>query len=183
MDTFSFREATITDAAAVAGLHIESWRNAYRGILPDAFLDGPIFRERETVWQERLSPPGLDRRLVVLALNDEEPIGFACVLPDEEPVRGACLDNLHVLPRWRGQGVGRQLFARAAQWSSQVTPDRPMHLWLFEENHPARRFYDSLKGRVVDRRFKRIGGTDVPSLCYVWDDLDALVRRAIGSSK
>jgi hypothetical protein len=36
----SFRPADASDSAAVAGLHTASWRHAYRGILPDSYLDG-----------------------------------------------------------------------------------------------------------------------------------------------
>lgn len=183
MESIQFKEATIADAISIAGLHTNSWRNSYHGILPDSYLDGPIVDERKAVWLERLSSPSLDRQLVVVALNGETPIGFVCVLLDEEPERGACLDNLHVLSPHQGLGIGRQLFARAAQWSSKLEPSWPMHLWVFEANHPARRFYDSLDGRIVDRQAKHIGGLNVPSLCYLWRDLDVLICRLIGPSK
>ncbi len=181
METFIFREATISDSTSVASLHTESWRNTYRGILPDSYLDGPIVKERQNAWQLRLSSPSLHRQLVVLAINHETPIGFLCVLLDEEPARGACLDNLHVASRYQGQGIGRQLLAKGAQWVTKVQPGWSMHLWVFEENQAARHFYDSLDGTIVDREFKYIGGVDVPSLCYVWNDLDALVHRALGN--
>ncbi len=181
METLIFREATKADATSVASLHTESWRNSYRGILPDSYLDGPIVRDRQDVWKHRLSSPSKQRQLVVLAMNREAPIGFVCVLLDEEPERGACLDNLHVASRYQGQGIGRHLLAKGAQWVTKVQPGWPMHLWVFEDNQVARRFYDSLDGTIVDREFKRIGGVDVPSLCYVWNDLDALVRRALGN--
>ena len=179
MESFTFREATVSDATSVASLHIESWQNSYRGILPDAYLDGPIVNERQHVWHLRLSTPSLNRQLVVLAMNHGAPIGFVCVLLDEEPARGACLDNLHVSFRYQGHGIGRQLFAKGAQWTRKVEPSWPMHLWVFEENHSARHFYDSLDGKIVDRKFKHIGGVDVPSLCYLWNDLNALVHRTI----
>jgi hypothetical protein len=34
------REANAGDAAAIARLHVESWRATYRGILRDEYLDG-----------------------------------------------------------------------------------------------------------------------------------------------
>jgi GNAT superfamily N-acetyltransferase len=180
MKLFTFREAAASDADAIAGLHTASWRKAYRGILPDSFLDGPIVDERREAWRSRLSSPSPHRQLVLLALHNESPVGFACVLLDEEPVRGACLDNLHVLSGCQGRGIGRQLFARAAQWTRAVEPTWPMHLWVFEENRPAIRFYDALGGKVTGRELRRCGGVDVPALCYVWKDLDALIARANG---
>jgi hypothetical protein len=43
------REAEAGDAAAIAALQVRSWRTAYRGIVPDAFLDGLA----EDAWLER----------------------------------------------------------------------------------------------------------------------------------
>jgi hypothetical protein len=34
------REASVNDAAAIADLHVRAWQMAYRGIVPDAILDG-----------------------------------------------------------------------------------------------------------------------------------------------
>jgi GNAT superfamily N-acetyltransferase len=173
----------VSDVATVAHLHIDSWRSAYRGILPDSYLDGPIAEDRRQVWKTRLSSPTSNRILVLLAIEDSVPIGFVCVLLDEEPARGACLDNLHVLPSHHGRGLGRELFPDAAQWVRRQEPTWPMHLWVFEENHQARRFYDLLEGRVVARELKRIGGVNVPSLCYSWTDLDEVVQRALKQRK
>ena len=113
-------------------------------------------------------------------MQNDALLGFACVLLDEEPKWGACLDNLHVLPHIKGQGLGRQLFAKAAQWVGTVEPEWPLHLWVFESNHSARRFYDSLGGAIIERQKKYIAGVEVPSLRYLWNDLGALRRRAVG---
>jgi hypothetical protein len=32
------REAIIADVAAIARVHVESWRTTYRGLLPDDYL-------------------------------------------------------------------------------------------------------------------------------------------------
>ena len=43
MNVITFRPATLADSQRIASLHTVSWRDAYRGILPDAYLEGPIF--------------------------------------------------------------------------------------------------------------------------------------------
>ena len=185
MNAFTFRKATRADADAVASLHTESWRDAYRGILPDAYLDGPIADERAKLWRSRFSSPGGDRRYVLLAMSQGRPVGFVCVLLDEEPPWGACLDNLHVLPKWRGGGLGRQLFSRAAQWVMSTEPGWPIHLLVFEANLGARRFYDALGGEVVESsRNEVLEGIKIPSLLYVWHDLQELLNNlAHGSTR
>lgn len=178
MNTLLYRKATWADSEAVASLHTESWRDAYRGILPDAYLDGPIADERASLWRSRFSSPNADRRYVVLALSPEKLVGFVCVLLDEEPPWGACLDNLHVLPRWRSRGVGRLLFAKAVQWVMSTEPGWPIHLWVFEANAGARGFYDALGGEIIERHNKELlKGIRIPSVLYIWRNLQNLLNN------
>ena len=176
MNTFIFRQATVSDADAIASLHTESWRDAYRGILPDSYLDGRIADERANLWRSRFSSLDSDRFLVVLTESPEELAGFACVLLDEDPQWGACLDNLHVLARWRSRGLGRLLFGRVAQWVTSMEPGWPIHLWVFKANVGARRFYDTLGGEVVEQHNKEVlKGINIPSILYVWRDPQQLL--------
>jgi GNAT superfamily N-acetyltransferase len=178
MNTLVFRRATGSDSEAIASLHTGSWRDAYRGILPDLYLDGQIADERAKLWRSRFSSLSSDRFLVVLAESSGEPVGFACVLLDEDPQWGPCLDNLHVLPGWRSRGVGRLLFGRAAQWVMSTEPGWPIHLWVFEANARARRFYDALGGEVVEHHKKEVlEGIAIPSVLYVWRDPQRLLNN------
>jgi GNAT superfamily N-acetyltransferase len=178
MNTLIFRHATGGDAEAIASLHTESWRDVYRGILPDSYLDGQIADERATLWRSRFSSLASDRFVVVLTESPGELVGFACVLLDEDPQWGACLDNLHVLPGWRNRGVGRLLFGRAAQWVVSTEPGWPIHLWVFEANLTARRFYNALGGEVVEHHKKEVlKGIEIPSVLYLWRDVEELLTN------
>ena len=173
----SFRSGTAADGVSIAELHTASWRGAYRGILPDAYLDGEIAEERLGLWKARLSSCSADRRLVLLAEGPLGLAGFVCVLLDEDPGWGACLDNLHVRSGIQGRGLGRRLFAEAAQWVVSREPGWPLHLWVFEANRAARGFYNRFRGEVVAREIKRTPGKAiVPSLRYVWRDVGILLR-------
>ena len=175
MKSLTYRQATSADAEAIASLHTVNWREAYRGILPDAYLDGPIVGERLDLWRSRFASPGADRHFVLLAESEGDLVGFVCVLLDEEPQWGACLDNLHVLPGWRSRGIGRELFGRAARWSMSTEPGWGLHLWVLEANLGARRFYEALDGEIVERRHKNVAvGVTVPAVRYLWHELEGL---------
>lgn len=98
----AIRTAGPGDAAAIAALHARSWRAAYRGILPDTYLDGPLLADRTVYWQAALalSDPGL----VVLVLEGTPGMaGFAAArIPDPDGY-GACIDNLHLAPNYAGK--------------------------------------------------------------------------------
>lgn len=171
------RPATAADAAAIARLHAESWRLTYRGILPDAYLEGPIAQERLGLWTERLSLPEAQRPFVHLA-ESAQLSGFVCVLRSADPEWGLCLDNLHVLPPFRSRGLGRRLFAEAVRWAVAAAPGEPLHLWVFEANRDAARFYEGLGGEAVERCVKEaVAGMPAPSIRYAWHDLAFLLRR------
>lgn len=165
----SILPAEQADAAAIAMLHVESWRSAYRGLLPDAFLDGPIVEDRMRLWRDRLNGGAPDRQLVLKALSEDALIGFVCVLADNDPLYGPRLDNLHVKPTRKRGGIGSRLFRAAYDWVGRDVPGRPMHLWVIEGNVPARRFYDRLGGVLSERRMLEVvPGILVPELRYVW---------------
>ena len=166
---YDLRPARPADVDALAQLHIESWRSAYRGLLPDTFLDGPIEVDRLTLWRTRLSGPNTARALVLNAVQHDRLIGFVCVLLDSEPEWGPCVDNLHVKPALRGKGIGHRLFDAARSWSAVNAPGQPMHLWVIEGNLGARRFYERLGGVIAGRSsIEVVTGIHVPELRYVW---------------
>jgi GNAT superfamily N-acetyltransferase len=169
---FSIEHAGLDDASAIAALHAESWRTAYRGFLPDEFLDGPVIADRLRVWTARMPAPDPHRRLVLKAVSENTLVGFACVLLDAEPAWGALLDNLHVTPTLRGRGIGTRLFADARHWVAGAAPGQRLHLTVIEANVAARRFYDRQGGLVVDRQVVEVvPGTRLPVLRYAWEGL------------
>ena len=46
-----------------------------------------------------------------------------------------------------------------------------MLLWVLQDNHPARRFYESMGGEHVDEKTITIGGTDLIEVAYGWKDI------------
>jgi len=164
--------ASAADVAAIARLHAQSWRIAYRGLLTDHYLDEHVLDDRTSFWSRRFGAPLPERRLVLQALDESALLGFVCVLLDEEPAWGARLDNLHVSPALKGTGVGYALFQAAREWIAQKMPGEPMHLWCVERNLVARRFYDRQGGKVVESATRPIAqGLSLPELRYQWPGL------------
>src|SRR5688572_24455070 len=136
------REGGRADAGAVAALHIASWLAAYRGELPDAFLDNQSLAERTAEWDARLAAPEI--RLLLLEDGDLL-LGFAAFgpsrAPDADPRLVCELYNLRSLPDRRGGGLGRQLFDAVAD-EARRAGRTTLTLWVAERNWPARRFYE-----------------------------------------
>jgi GNAT superfamily N-acetyltransferase len=167
-----YRAATSDDAEAVAHLHALSWTTAYRGAYLDFFLDGPVWEERRGFWTERLADLPSDQ-FVVVADDDGELVGFACVTGAHHDELGSYLDNLHVAPDRHRQGIGKQLIAEVAAWCRGNYPSCGLYLGVLEQNERAQKFYASLGatdrfGQVVEAT----GGGRIAVRRYAWDSLD-----------
>jgi ribosomal protein S18 acetylase RimI-like enzyme len=169
-----YRVATPDDADGIAELHATSWRRTYRGSFPDAFLDGDLVAERRGVWRERLGRHRANQ-FVCVAVVERQVAGFVCAYGGAHPGWGSLIDNLHVAPDHRREGVGRALMRRAGAWLVSSYGGRGVYLWVLEANTGAPRFYEKLG--AVDAGTADVenpsGGT-ARSCRYVWRRPDAL---------
>lgn len=165
---WTLRAARASEAESIAVLHTGSWRRTYRGMMTDAFLDGPALDDRRRVWDERLTTPASDQFVCVADL-DSRIVGFICAFADRDPVWGSYIDNVHVAHDTQRSGIGRALLGRAGEWLSARAPQRGVYLWVMEANAPARAFYHRLgatNAETVD--LEDPGGGRAPNCRYIW---------------
>lgn len=132
--TWTIAEPTVDDLDEMGRVHVQVWREAYAGILPDDYLAGldPTFGPRR--WRERFgSSPDLRWWL---ARDDEGIVGMATSGPPRDDDAPAPLElyAINVLRRGHGTGVARELMAH-------TVGDRPAYLWVLEGNDRAMAFY------------------------------------------
>ena len=53
----TIRPAVVEDAAAIAQVHVESWKTTYKGIFPESLLDRLSVSDRTSFWNETLAKP------------------------------------------------------------------------------------------------------------------------------
>jgi len=170
-----FRLAQVADVQAIAALHTRSWQENYRGSFADQYLDEVAPQERLVTWTNRLNTPS-DKQWVLLAEENNELLGFACVYLDHDDQWGALLDNLHVRGDHKGKGIGRQLFQRAQLWVKEQRPGQPMYLFVLADNQPAIAAYSNWGGQLVEKLTEPIemivdvepDGSELEAYRYVW---------------
>jgi len=160
------RDAEPSEFSVLADLQIRSWRNVYRGIMSDTYLDDEIEEDMHARWQS-LRPEGKD---LVLVADQGGIRGFITVWCQPDPF----IDNLHVDPGERSRGVGRRLMQTAAKRLLQNGFAR-VSLYVAAQNQRAANFYCGLEGRFgeVETKHQQQGGT-VEAIEVVWDDLPGL---------
>jgi len=146
----AIRRATADDIETIATIHIACWRAAYRGILPDAHLDALDLDERIGRWRKWIDGN------VFVAMDDDRIIGFSRVKDGE-------ISHVYVDPNHQRSGAGRLLLRAVVDASGGHAS-----LWVLEDNHPARAFYEA-QGFVHDGRRKtdpQFLGNDAAELHY-----------------
>ena len=84
------RAARVADASQIAVVHVRSWQGAYRGLLPQAYLDGLDPAERVGRWKRSLAEAANDGRNGVLVADASGTLlGFAGYAPSRDGRRGS----------------------------------------------------------------------------------------------
>jgi GNAT superfamily N-acetyltransferase len=134
------RPAEPADAMPVARVHVRSWQAGYRGLLPDAYLDG--LRPEDRAQRYDFATDDIRKPTTMVATDDGRICGFATTSParDSDMEGHGELCALYVDPEWWGRGVGAMLIAGArARLVNQGF--RSAVLWLLDGNARADRFY------------------------------------------
>src|SRR4029450_12418087 len=133
------RPATVADAAPMGQLAVRAWQAAYRGQMPDDYLNGLRAEERTAYWDGVLRRK--DRRGVILvAERDGGVVGFAAAGPSPDPQGAGELYAINVDPDHWGGGAGRALLG-AAQAELDRMGFAESVLWVLPGNCRGRRFY------------------------------------------
>lgn len=143
----------------VSRIYEESWRFAYQGVIPQAYLDGiPA-----GLWAR-----ALDGRDSLVLTEHGALVGTASVCPSrwpDWPGFGEVV-SLYLLPEYMGRGYGGPLLEAAVETLAE-RGFRDMLLWVLEENRRARRFYEKHGFRPSgDYMEQEIGGKLLREVLY-----------------
>jgi ribosomal protein S18 acetylase RimI-like enzyme len=136
----NLRPALPDDALAVGRVHVRAWQAAYRGLMPEEYLNGLRPQERAQRYDFASLDPSKPRTLV--ALEADALLGFATIAParDEDAAGQGELCALYVDPDCWGRGVGRTLVSAARSDLSRLGFTQAV-LWVMAGNARAQRFY------------------------------------------
>jgi GNAT superfamily N-acetyltransferase len=166
----SIRAATEHDAVAISHVHVQSWRTAYAGIVPEEYLATLNEAERVLLWREWLTR---DIRVYIADL-DGEIVGFISGGAIREPVQtyDAELYAIYLLEQAQGRGIGTALLKKLAE-SLSSKGFTSMIVWVLEKN-PSRHFYERSSAQIVTAKDIQIGGVMLSEVSYGWSDLQAI---------
>ncbi|MFL9925481.1 GNAT family N-acetyltransferase [Herbaspirillum lusitanum] len=168
----TIRRARVSDAPAISGVRIDSWRATYRGVFPDAYLDGMKGDQSVQLWQRVLGASS-DAACTYVAVVEDEVVGFASGMTLAESRFGcdAELTGMYLLPHIQRRGVGRKLLAHVA--ASLINAGATGLLtWVVSKNQGARDFFGALGAEeLIEQSFQWDDDTEVAETAYGWRKL------------
>ena len=134
--TISIRKALPEDAYEYALCRISCHQSAYKGIMPDDYLsnlstEADKFAAR---FQKDFSTPGTCEFFCVN--HSEKMVGFLIIDTADCEIWA-----IYLTEEFRGMGCGKQILDFAVERLLPVSKGE-ISLWVLEENHKARRFYE-----------------------------------------
>lgn len=168
MSRFAIREAKLDDAEGIARAQTDSWQTSYRGILPDTVLDRIDVGQRADTRRKILTDKSI-LQLVAYDVTHGDIVGFCDAGPSRRnvPYKGEVY-AIYLVQQAKRYGLGTEMLERAQAWFTRQDI-HSMIVWVLDNNHHARRFYEALGGRATSRLQSRVGGFPVIELAYVWD--------------
>lgn len=172
----TIRAATPADAAGIAAVHTQSWRETYTGLIDAAFLErmtNPAARERRAASWVQTIERQLEQVFVaeqIDHLGRGEVVAFASVGPARDHAGyDSELMTLYSFRRVQGQGLGKALLHAAAK-AAGAGGAKNMALWVLAQN-PTRGWYAAQGAREAGAKTDG----DLQEIRMVWDDLAGLV--------
>lgn len=163
------RLATVEDAEGFAKVHVDTWRECYKGIVPDAYLEGLDLAQRTKGWKYILSSTD---QLCSVVESDQIVIGWVTCGANRDGNESNIFEiyGIYVLPQYWGSDAGISLLRAAIERLDDLNP-KAITLWVLRENARAQNFYKK-QGFSPDgaKKLVNIGGKELEEVRY------ALVR-------
>jgi GNAT superfamily N-acetyltransferase len=137
------RPAGPADVSTIAAINVRGWQAAFRGIIPDDFLDQMDAQKRKSFVDEVISRGAPYH--VVVAVDEDTVIGYVMLGPPISEDLNASqfheLYSVYIEPDRIGTGLGHLLmnhvleYLRDGDWGHAV-------LWTLQDAERASRFYE-----------------------------------------
>ncbi len=182
------RPARPGDAAAIARVHVETWRATYAGIVSDAYLVTMTESKQALQWNHTIRG-AVAPEAVLVAESKDLPggriVGFgSCGRARGRPRGGSGsgeVFTLYVAPDWQGRGAGRLLLEGLLSLLNEGGLGEAV-VWVLDAN-PARFFYEALGSRRIAERKQRFAGVELDEAAYAWRDLGAWLKDRRGGNR
>ncbi len=152
------------DLSKISHIYEESWKYAYKNIIPQTFLDSIPCGN----WIPHLKDPEMN---ILVMLDNGKFIGVStyCRSRFSDFHSFGEIVSIYLLPEYMDKGIGKQLLDKTISELSNLH-FKNIFLWVLEENIRAIKFYEKsgfvLSGKTLD---DNIGGKPLKETAYIYN--------------
>lgn len=161
------KKAGIEDIGSIAKLYISNWKEVYKGLLPDEFLNHLNIQDRKKKWKTFMEK---EKHSIFVAYQENEFLGFTSCKIDDEIENCMYLDSLQVTKQSRGKGIGSKLLSTVGHYS-YLCGYKKMSICIVKGNDNARKLYEKLGAKHYKDFIDDFQGTKSQSEKLLWPDL------------
>ncbi|QCI97328.1 GNAT family N-acetyltransferase [Agrobacterium larrymoorei] len=174
---FSIRRAELRDAADIARLHVEVWRQTYRGLVPQDAYAALDESRRHEMWKSKLCATD-PHEIALVAESEAQLIGVGAAGPPSDTVFGkrAEIKHLYIHSSAKRRGVGTQILSKLAS-HMKMCGYGSAALSVVRGNEQAELFYRARKGEIIGEFVDPGPLWRSHNLVYAWDDINELISQ------
>ncbi len=181
---FTTSIATKDDVADLAHLHVQGWRDAYGGLLPDEYIERKTEAARRDQWAKWFDEGKMEA--VIAYAHDGKAAGFISYgqlktpPPGMSPIRPLYSSEVYafyILADYWRQGLGTELLKCCAE-NLAAEKSKSLCLWVLEKNKRAVSFYKKIGGERCGKMDAEFGPTTAREVCFGWRDTSRIIEAA-----
>ncbi len=169
MNKVQIRLTKSSDAGGIAKVHVETWRYAYRGLIPDSYLNSLSIQKRTKGWKKYLK--NLTAKVFPLvAVIDGEVVGWCTIGKSRDDDADNDTGELYGISVHRdhmGKGVGSKLMEKGLK----ILKDKGYKkatLWVLDTNENTRKWYESKMWKLDGtEKIEQRDGFDLHEIRYL----------------
>lgn len=162
------RNAKTGDERPIAEVIIHTWKESYRGIVPENFLSTLTAEKHVELFRNHIL--NQTETILVLENSQKEIVGMASGGQDRSGQYDCELVAIYILPEYQKKGFGRLLFKTLIE-AHKENRYNSMIIWTFKDNRD-RMFYENLGGIVCEEKTHAFDGKEIPIAGYVWKNIN-----------
>lgn len=148
----------------ISNIYEQSWKYAYKGIISQDYLDNIPSGQ----WCGAFDNPN---RHTLIMLDGNKIIGTSsyCKSRFDDYKEWGEIISIYFLPEYMGRGYGKRLLEKSVN-ELKAMGFKTIFLWVLEDNHKARHFYERFGFKYSGEYFEdNIGSKQLRELQYVYN--------------
>ena len=161
------RKATIKDIESIVKIKLNSWRETYKGIVNDEYLNNMDYQENYNKFKKEIENPNSKKQNYVITKNNKV-IGYCKFAILKNDIYDSQIYAIYIDNKFKNKGYGTILLNYVKEYL-KTQKCKNMILWCIYRNYPSRFFYKKKGGKEEKKMLSVIGKQKIYEISYIYN--------------